>query len=83
MFRSSRALASHFPLLSQVRLDIDRWADRTIDKALFEGHYYADKLPGLSLLAVPVVAAAGHVSEALGRHLNASADEDFMIFAKN
>jgi hypothetical protein len=64
-------------------LDIDRWADRTIDKALFEGHYYADKLPGLSLLAVPVVAAAGHVSEALGRPLNASADEDFMIFAKN
>ena len=35
------------------RLDIDRFADRTKDKAVFEGHYYADKVPGLSFLAIP------------------------------
>jgi hypothetical protein len=39
------------------RLDIDRFAYRTFDKALFEGRYYTDKPPGLSFLAIPVVAA--------------------------
>ena len=39
------------------RLDIDRFADDTIDKALVKGHYYADKVPGLSFLPIPVVAA--------------------------
>ena len=36
-------------------LTIDRWAPDTVDKALVDGHYYADKAPGLSLLAVPPV----------------------------
>ena len=48
------------------RLDIDRFADRTIDKALFEGHYYADKVPGLSFLAIPVVATTALVIDAMG-----------------
>lgn len=39
-------------------LNIDRFADWTEDKAQFEGHYYADKAPGLSLLGVPPAAAA-------------------------
>jgi hypothetical protein len=39
------------------RLDIDHFADKTVDKAFFGGHYYSDKVPGLSFLAVPVVAA--------------------------
>jgi len=34
------------------RVDIDRFADRTIDKALFEGHYYADKVPGHALYVI-------------------------------
>jgi hypothetical protein len=39
-------------------LTIDRFAPFTEDKASFEGHYFADKAPGLSLLGVPPAAAA-------------------------
>ena len=48
------------------RLDIDNVADRTIDKARFGEHFYADKVPGQSLLAVPAVAAARAAFGALG-----------------
>jgi len=46
--------------LSEGHADIDRYAGFTQDEAFFEGHYYADKPPGLSLLAVPFVALAKH-----------------------
>jgi hypothetical protein len=35
------------------RFDIDAFRGNTIDFALHEGHYYSDKAPGLSLLALP------------------------------
>ncbi len=44
-------------IVERGELNIDRFAKITTDKALFEGHYYADKAPGLSLLGVPAVAA--------------------------
>lgn len=50
--------------LSEGRVDIDRLADYTIDEAFFDGHYYADKQPGVSLLAVPVVIATRMAREA-------------------
>ncbi len=37
---------------------IDRWAPLTIDKAVFDGHVYLDKAPGMTLLALPAVAVA-------------------------
>ncbi len=37
-------------------LSIDCCKDNTGDYALFEGHYYTDKAPGLSFLSVPVYA---------------------------
>jgi hypothetical protein len=64
------------------RLDIDRFADRTIDKALFEGHYYADKVPGLSFLAIPVVAATLLLINRTGGNLNSNSLTDFARFAK-
>ncbi|HEV3140430.1 MAG TPA: hypothetical protein VGY57_07950, partial [Vicinamibacterales bacterium] len=39
-------------------LNIDPFQLSTGDKALFDGHYYSDKAPGISLTAVPVVAFA-------------------------
>lgn len=36
---------------------IDHFADMTIDKAQFDGHFYTDKAPGVSLMALPLVAA--------------------------
>jgi hypothetical protein len=35
---------------------IDRFHNNTGDKSYFRGHYYSDKDPGLSLLAVPAYA---------------------------
>lgn len=52
--------------LSEGRADIDRLADYTVDKAFFDGHYYADKQPGVSLLAVPAVIATRMALEAAG-----------------
>ena len=64
------------------QLDIDLVADRTIDKALFEGHYYADKVPGLSFLAVPAVAATALVIKAMGDTVDFNKPKDFKRFAK-
>ncbi len=38
---------------------IDRWAPLTIDKAVFDGHVYLDKAPGMTLLALPAIAPTG------------------------
>lgn len=35
---------------------IDAFADMTIDKANFDGHFYLDKAPGMTLVTVPAVA---------------------------
>lgn len=48
------------------QLTIDKVAARTVDKAKFGGRFYADKTPGLSFLAIPVVAAARAVFEISG-----------------
>jgi hypothetical protein len=47
-------------------LRIDRWQDQTPDKAVYGGHYYSDKAPGMSFLALPsfvVLDAAGVLRE--------------------
>lgn len=47
--------------MTEGRLDIDDYAALTVDLAAFKGHFYADKPPGLSLLAVPAVALTRHI----------------------
>ena len=64
------------------RLDIDRFADDTIDKALVKGHYYADKVPGLSFLAIPMVAGTTLVINAMGGTVDSEEPADFARFAK-
>ena len=44
-------------VVEQGRLTIDDYVGNTGDYAFFDGHYYCDKAPGLSMLAVPVYAA--------------------------
>jgi hypothetical protein len=44
-----------YSILKEYSLKIDSFADLTIDKAQFGGHYYPDKAPGLSFMALPVV----------------------------
>ena len=41
--------------ITEGKLTIDDYAALTVDRAEFDGHAYADKPPGLSLLAVPAV----------------------------
>jgi hypothetical protein len=38
-------------------LTIDQFAPYTVDRAMFSGHFYSDKAPGLSLMAIPPTAA--------------------------
>ena len=44
-------------IIEQRTLRIDAYHGNTEDKALYQGHYYSDKAPGLALLALPAVAA--------------------------
>ncbi|HSX54418.1 MAG TPA: hypothetical protein VLG14_03895 [Sphingomonas sp.] len=42
---------------------IDDFAEMTIDKALFDGHFYMDKAPGMTLMALPWVALTNAVTD--------------------
>lgn len=53
-------------VLERGTLRIDAYQENTGDKALFNGHYYSDKAPGLALLALPAAAASRPVLRALG-----------------
>ncbi len=45
-------------LVEERGIRIDDYQDNTGDRAIFESHYYADKAPGASFVAAPVVALA-------------------------
>ncbi|MHB1135111.1 MAG: hypothetical protein ACYC4L_22290 [Chloroflexota bacterium] len=45
---------------------IDAYAYNTLDKGLFEGHYYSDKPPGVALLSLPVYLGLRSVLGAAG-----------------
>jgi hypothetical protein len=47
-----------FSAINDHALSIDQFADLGHDKAFFNGHYYPDKAPGLSMTAGPFVAFA-------------------------
>lgn len=51
---------------------IDRYAGLTIDKARFGDHYYSDKAPGMTLMALPATAAIGAVTGVHARDVSLS-----------
>ncbi len=53
-------------ILERGTLQIDAYQLHTGDRALHNGHYYSDKAPGASLLAVPPVALARVVARVVG-----------------
>ena len=53
---------------------IDPYAAMTIDKAQFDGHLYMDKAPGMTLMALPFVAATNWVTQ------QTSADVPHLLF---
>ncbi len=67
-FNAESHLYPAFSLVDHHTLNIDRYATRLGDKSYWDGHYYTDKAPGLSFLAVPVYAALrigfpGHIAK--------------------
>ena len=60
---------SHFDLAralaEQHSVRIDRYEWNTGDKAFYQGHYYSDKAPGLSLAAVPALSAGAMLARPL------------------
>jgi hypothetical protein len=53
-------------IVEQGSLQVDDYRYNTGDLAFVDGHYYSDKAPGLSFLAVPAVAAARPILSAVG-----------------
>jgi hypothetical protein len=66
--------ASRFDLVraivEQHRFNIDTYSENTSDKALWEGHFYSDKAPGLALSAVPVLEVVRVVLRAVHKDLS-------------
>jgi hypothetical protein len=50
-------LGLSYALLQDGSLRIDRVADLTVDRARYRGHYYTDKAPGMSIVALAPLAA--------------------------
>jgi hypothetical protein len=46
-------LALTQPMSADGSLRIDRWREGALDTAIYDGHYYSDKAPGMSFLALP------------------------------
>src|SRR6516164_3491435 len=61
---------SRFDLLRAIverhTLQIDAYQENTGDKAHFQGHYYSDKAPGQTFLAVPFAIVARPAMRAIG-----------------
>src|SRR5262245_64689993 len=53
-------------ILERHTLQIDAYQLHTGDRALYEGHYYSDKAPGLSLAALAPAAIAKGTARAVG-----------------
>src|SRR5258708_7519422 len=53
-------------ILERHTLRIDDYQAHTGDRALWQGHYYSDKAPGASLVALAPVAVARGLSRAIG-----------------
>ena len=53
-------------IIERHTLQIDAYQLHTGDRALFEGHYYTDKAPGASLIALVPVAAARGIDRLVG-----------------
>ena len=59
-----------FAVVDEGTLQIDAYHDvaptRTMDKSVYEGHYYSDKVIGLPMLAIPIYAAMRVIWGAFG-----------------
>lgn len=62
-------------LVERGEATIDPFAPLTIDKAVFDGHAYSDKAPGMTLIAAPAVALATWMSETTSTQVRPAVDD--------
>src|SRR5262249_44163060 len=55
--QDSSRVAGTYSIVLHGKLNIDPYWKQTIDRAFAGGHWYSDKAPGMSLLAIPAVEA--------------------------
>lgn len=67
---------------SEGRLDLAPFENNTVDKAVHDGRTYADKPPGLSLLATPAVLALRAVRAALGQPVDIRNADDYALLTR-
>jgi hypothetical protein len=53
--QDSSRLAVTYSILTRGKVDIDPYWQQTIDRAFKGGHWYSDKAPGMSLVALPAL----------------------------
>ncbi len=59
---SATRLLAATAIVEKGNAQIDSFGDMTIDKAMFDGHLYMDKAPGMTLMALPWVALTNAVT---------------------
>jgi hypothetical protein len=52
-YNENSRLALTRAIVDEGKLEIDSYANLTADRAFYNGHYYSDKIPGTSILAIP------------------------------
>lgn len=68
--------------LADGRVDIDRYAPYTIDVSRNNGHFYADKAPGLSFLAVPAIVVTRAALVAAGQETDVLKGDTLPIYLR-
>src|SRR3989338_809626 len=56
-------------IIDEHRFEIDSYHNNTIDKRFYNGHFYSDKAPGLSFLAVPIYIVTRPIIELIPKNL--------------
>ncbi|MGV3491007.1 MAG: hypothetical protein ACO1OG_06755 [Devosia sp.] len=71
-----------FSIVERGALHIDPIAELTVDKSQVGEHFYADKVPGQSFLAVPVVFVVEALSELIGRPVTSTSPGGELIITR-
>ena len=66
-------------IVDENRFEIDTWYNQTGDRAFYDGHYYSDKDPGVSLLATPLYYILRKISPLIFGSTNRSVCDTYFL----
>jgi hypothetical protein len=78
-FNTESHLYVAFSIVDHHTVSIDRYARRLGDESYVHGHYYSDKAPGLSLIAVPVYALCERLFHLRGEQYGAPGPNTYTL----